>query len=162
MSSIRPFSAVTALTWRRCRSGLAGDERARFVRGEGGEDADRDVEGDGRADRARVEHLGAEVGQLLGLVVADLGDDAGVGDLARVGGEDAGHVGPDLDLVGVERGAEEGGAVVGAAAAERGRRAVRGAADEAGDDDGLAGVEMGADDRPGRVRVRSRSGRALP
>jgi hypothetical protein len=58
--------------------GIAGDERPRFVGKEGGEDAHRDAERDRGADRARVQHFGAEVGQLLRFVVRDAGYDAGI------------------------------------------------------------------------------------
>ena len=49
----------------------------------------------------------------------------------RVGGQHAVHVGPDLDLFGVDARAHDGGGVVAAAAAERGGDAVLGGGDEA-------------------------------
>jgi hypothetical protein len=41
---------------------LTSDEGAGLVRGEGGEDADRDAPSDRRPDGARVEHLRPEMG----------------------------------------------------------------------------------------------------
>ena len=116
--------------------GIAGDDGAGLLRREGRQDADGDILGDGRADGARVEHLRPEVRQLLRLVERDGRHDAGIGDLPRVGREDAGNIGPDLHFVGIDRGAGEGGGVVGAAAPEGGRLTVGGKPDEAGHDDG--------------------------
>ena len=82
---------------------------------------------------ARVQDLGAEVGELGGLVEAQLRDDAGRRHHPRVGGEHAVDVGPDLDLVGGEPGPEERGREVGAAAPEGGGEPGRGGADEAAD-----------------------------
>ena len=79
-----------------------------------------------------MEHLGAEVGELGGLREADLGHGPRAGDGARVHGEHAVHVGPDLDLLRVEQRAEERGGPVGAAAAEGGGDSLLGGADEAG------------------------------
>ena len=62
--------------------------------------------------------------QLLGFVIGDAGYDARVGHLTRVRGEDPGNVRPDLDLIGVEGGAQKGRAVVGAASSQRGRRTI--------------------------------------
>ena len=55
-------------------------------------------------DGARLHDLGALVGQLEHLLVADDGDELGIRDDARVGGEDALHVGVDLAGVGPEAG----------------------------------------------------------
>ena len=76
---------------------------------------------DGRADGPGVEHLRSEMSQLLGLFILMAGTTRASGHLARIGAEHARHIGPDLDFVGIERRAEQGRAVVGAAAAERGR-----------------------------------------
>ena len=50
---------------------------------------------DGRRHGLRVHHLGAEIGQLAGLVVGQRGQRHGVGTRARIGAEHAVHVGPD-------------------------------------------------------------------
>ena len=81
-----------------------------------------------------MEDFGAEVGEFGGFVVGDFGDGLGFRDEARVGGFDAVDVGPDDGFGGIERGAEDCGGVVGAAAAERGLDAFGGGCDEAGDD----------------------------
>src|SRR5215213_4004043 len=122
--------------------GISCDECPWFIGQESGEDAHRNAERDGRTDGARVENLGAEMRQLLRLVIGDTGYDAHVGHLPRVRGKDAGNVRPDLDLPGVEGGAQEGRAVVRTSSPKRGRRAVRGAADEPGEDDSLTSVQM--------------------
>src|SRR2546422_11354927 len=53
-----------------------------------------------------VQHLGAEVRKLRGFGVRQGGDGAGIRDHARVGSHHTRHVGPDLDLLGVERSEE--------------------------------------------------------
>ena len=68
---------------------------------------------DRRADRRRVEDLRAEERELGRLGVADLRDEPGARDDARVGRQDAVHVGPDLDRLDVRaprRGARRRGA----------------------------------------------------
>ncbi len=67
--------------------------------------------------RVWMQDFGAEVGELSGFVVRDFGDGLGFGDEAGVGGFYAVDVGPDDGFGGVEGGAEDGGAVVGATAA---------------------------------------------
>ena len=62
---------------------------------------------DGRQDGGRMQHLGAEVGQLGGLLKADDLDAQSIGADARIGGHDAVHVGPDLDGLGLERAADQ-------------------------------------------------------
>ena len=99
----------------------------------GVEDAHRDAEAHRGQDRGRVQDLGAEVGELGRLVEAELRDDPGRRDHPRVGGEHAVDVGPDLDLVGLEPGAEERGREVGAPAPEGGGEPGRGGAHEAAD-----------------------------
>src|SRR6266496_4033801 len=78
-----------------------------------------------------MQDLGAEAGQLGGLMKADLRDALGLGTEARIGGEDAADVGPDLYALGVERGADDGGGVVRAAASQRGDFAAFAGGDEA-------------------------------
>ena len=62
--------------------------------------------------RRRVQHFGAEVGELGGFVEADDLDAACIGTDSRVGGENAVDVGPDFDAVGTEASAEDGGGEV--------------------------------------------------
>ena len=101
--------------------------------------------GDRREDGARVQHLRAEVRELGRLVEREaLRHDARVRHQARIAGEHAVDVGPDLDLGGAERSAEERGRVVRPAAAERRgdagarwRRRSRRARDMAGGQDRL-------------------------
>ena len=95
------------------------------------EDEDGDVLLDGGQDGGRVQHLGAEVGQLGGFFKADDLDAQGVGADAGIGGHNAVHVGPDLDGVGGERAADQGPGEVGAAAAEGGGDAGLVGSDEA-------------------------------
>jgi hypothetical protein len=71
-------------------------------------DADRDLPRDRGLHRARVEHLGAEVRELAGLVVAHRVEHHGLGHAPRIGREHPVDVGPDDDLGGVEEGAEDG------------------------------------------------------
>jgi hypothetical protein len=99
------------------------------------EHQDGNVLFDGRQDGGRMQHLGAEVGQLGGLFKADDLDAQRVGADAGVGGHDAVHVGPDLDGLGGERAADEGAGEVGAAAAQ------------GGGDAGLVGGDEAAHDR---------------
>ena len=81
------------------------------------EDQHRDVLLDGRQHGGRVQHLGAEVGQLGGFGEGDAFHAVAAGDDARVGGQHAVHVGPDLDLLGADARAHDGRAEVRAAAA---------------------------------------------
>src|SRR5262245_39195212 len=71
---------------------------------------------DRRQQRLGVEHLGAEVRQLARLGEREPGHRPRLGDDPRIGREQAAGVGPDLDLLGAERGADHGCAVVRAAA----------------------------------------------
>ncbi len=121
---------------------LGGDERARRVRPAAVEDADRDVGRDRGKDRARVEHLGAEVGELGRLAERQVRDDARVAHHAGIGGEHAVDVGPDLDLGHAEARADDGRGVVRAAAPERRRHAVARGADVPADDRHEPGREV--------------------
>ena len=103
---------------------------------------DRNIFLDGGQDRGRVQDFRAEVGELGGFVEADDFDAAGVGADAGVGGENAVHVGPDLDAVGVEARAEDGGGEIGAAAADGGGDAGAVGADEAAHDRHFAFVQQ--------------------
>jgi hypothetical protein len=66
----------------------------------------------------------------------------GAGDHPRVGAQHPVHVGPDLDLLGPQPGAEEGGGVIRAPPAERGREPAGGRADETAENGHHALVEQ--------------------
>ena len=83
--------------------GGGADDGAAFGRLVGVEDGHGNVVLDGGQQGCRVQHLGSEAGQLGGLMEADLGDALGLGTDARIGGENAADVGPDLDA-GTRRG----------------------------------------------------------
>ena len=110
------------------------DRRAAIGRPHCVADAHGDARLDQRNHRARVEHLGPEIGELDSLHVAELRHGVRVAHDARIGGHDAAHVGPDVDLGRVQGAREQGRRVVRAVAAQRGRAAVDGAAQEAGVD----------------------------
>ena len=113
------------------------------------QDLDDDVVDPAELDRPDLHDLGALVGELEHLLVADDGELAGVGHEPRVGGVDAADVGEDLAAVGPERGGQRDRGRVAAAAPERRDLAVSMAAGalalEPGDDDDLAALELGAD-----------------
>ena len=90
------------------------------MRAAGAEDADRHMGAAGGAEGAVVRLLGAGAGQLQSLGEREGEDTPGGGDLPRVGGHHAVHVGPDLHLFGAEGGADDGGGEVRALLAERG------------------------------------------
>eukprot|EP00162_Nutomonas_longa_P014203 comp21867_c0_seq1/m.49520 comp21867_c0_seq1/g.49520 ORF comp21867_c0_seq1/g.49520 comp21867_c0_seq1/m.49520 type:complete len:779 (-) comp21867_c0_seq1:129-2465(-) len=85
-------------------------------------------ERDAVLDRGRhclwMQHLGAKVGELHGLVVGNKVEAARTGHDARVGRVDAVNVGPDGDLARMEQGANDRARKVRAVAAERGWGAV--------------------------------------
>ena len=81
-----------------------------------------------RDQRARVQHLRAVIRQLRRLAQVQLRDDAGVGDDARVGGEQARDVLPQRHLARRQRAPEQRRRQVGAAAAQRRHRALLAAA----------------------------------
>ena len=93
------------------------DERAGRVL-ERAEDLDDDVVDPAELDGAGLHHLGALVGELEHLLVADDVELARVGHEARVGRVDAVDVGEDLAAVGAEPRGEGDGRGVGAAAAQ--------------------------------------------
>ena len=84
----------------------------------------------GRFDGGGIEHLGAVRCHVEGGFIADFRDGAGSRDDLGVGGHDAGHVRPYLQVHGLHRRCEKGRAVVGAAAAEGDDLAVGVAGDE--------------------------------
>ena len=111
---------------------LGRDFRAGSLRREAIADPDGDAGGHNGAERFRVQDFRAEIGELGGFAIGNLWDSARVGNKTRVGGEHAIHIRPDNDFVRVESGAENGGGIIGAAAAERGEHAFAGCADESG------------------------------
>ena len=132
---------ASAATARLPDGGLGGDARALAGRPAAVQDSDGDVRRDRREDRARVQHLGAEVGQLRRLRERQPLDHRRMVHDARIRGQHAVDVGPDLDLAAGDRGsgrrgqAVQGGThqrarIVRAAATERRGRAGGGAADE--------------------------------
>ena len=99
----------------------------------------------GEFDGAQVEDLGAVRGHFQGFFLGERAQAVGLGDDARVGGEEAVDVGVDFAHVGVEGCGEGDGGRVGAAAAERGHVIVLGDALEAGDDGDLAILDGAGD-----------------
>ncbi|SBV36226.1 hypothetical protein STPYR_11156 [uncultured Stenotrophomonas sp.] len=131
-----------------------GDARARVLRLESVADDDRQAALDRRRHGLRVHHLGAEIGQFAGFVVAQGFQLHRLGHHPRVGRQHAVHVGPDVQLVGGEQRGKDGAGKVAAVAAQRGDVALAVAGDEAGDHQ-----------PPRRVRLppqRQRGGAGLP
>ena len=124
------------------------DDGARSVL-EGAQDLDDDAVHPAELDGTGLHDLGALVGELEHLLVADQGQLPGGGLETGIGGEDAAHVREDLAAVGMQPRRERDGRRVRASAPERGRLALvacRLAQPlEAGDDDDLARVELGPD-----------------
>ncbi len=67
---------------------------------------------DGRKQGCRVQHLRTEAGQFGGLVEADLLDALRLGADARIGGQNAADVRPDLNAIRRERRADDGSRIV--------------------------------------------------
>ena len=114
-----------------------GDQRASNFGIARIENADRDVRRHRGQDRGGMQHLGAEEREFRRLIKRKLRNDLGAGHQARVRGQHAVNVGPDLNLRCAEARANDGRGVVGAAPAQRGGDAVGGCADKAakhGDD----------------------------
>ena len=89
--------------------------------------------------------------------MGELGQVAGVGHGARIGGVDAVDVAVDLAAIGLERGGERDRRGVRAAAAERGDLALVAHALKAGDDHHLAALELVLDaNRPHLDDARAR------
>ena len=116
-------------------TGLAQISVPRFSRREGVADPDRNVARDRRLHGLRMDDLGAEVGELHGLVVGELVDHLGVRHQARIGRQHAVDVGPDDDLGSLQQRAEDGSGKIAAVASERGLHAARRGRDEAGHDE---------------------------
>ena len=106
-----------------------------------------------------MDDLRSEVRELAGLGVGHARKEDRVRHVARIGGEDAVHVGPDVDLRGLEQRAEDRARVVAAVAAERGASPLPIAGDEArhdeprGDRAGQLRLERGAGLHPVDVRA---------
>src|ERR1035437_3803225 len=86
-----------------------------------------------------VQHLGAEVGQFGGFGKGNGFDAMAAGQDGGVGGEHAVHVGPDLDLFGIDARAHDCGGVIAATAAQRGGDAILRGGDEAAHHDHALG-----------------------
>ena len=121
------------------RAGVVAERRA---------DTDRDAVDPAQLDGARLHDLGALVGQLQHLLVADDGDEAGLRDDARVRRVDALHVGVDLAGVGPQARGQGHGRGVRAAATE-GRDLAGGVRRVGG------ALEAGHDDDPGAIQLRA-------
>ncbi|MCW0465391.1 hypothetical protein NB705_002464 [Xanthomonas sacchari] len=120
----------------RAAGGAAGgDAGARVLGLEGVADDDRQAALDRRRHGLRMHHLGAEIGQFAGFVVAERFQLHRFGHDPRVRREHAVDVGPDVQLGGVEQRGEDRAGVVAAVAAEGGDAAGAVAGDEAGDHD---------------------------
>ena len=110
----------------------------------------RDAVAAGVFDATQHQYLGAASGQLEHLLEGDRVQLLRVGHDARVGGEDAVHVGVDLADIGVQRRGQRDGGGVRAAAAQRGDvAAVLADALEAGDQHDHPLVQRAARTRPG-------------
>ena len=107
------------------------------------------MEGDpvaaGEFDGPQVEDLGTVSGHFQGFFLGEGAQAVGLGDDARVGGEEAVDVRVDFAHVGVEGCGEGDGGCVGAAAAERCHVVVLGDALESGDDGDLAVLDGAGD-----------------
>ncbi len=121
---------------------------------EGVSDDERNRVGARRVEGGRVDHLGAEVGELHEFVVAQRRQREGARHQARIGAHDAVHIGPDLNAVRTEGGAEDRRRVVGPPAAQGRGLALGVGGDKTGDD--LRRVARGkvlADPLPGGVEI---------
>ena len=135
--------------------GGRGNEGPRLVDLPGVAHMHGDVPVDGRRQRAGMEHLGPEVGQLGcfregdGANLVDVRNDPGVR------GENTRNIGPDLDVLGIQRGSDQGGRVIGPSPPDGGRDPVDRGADEARRDDHFSrpqpGQELFPDAIPGEL-----------
>ena len=108
------------------------DEGSGVLGIKGAADQQRNAVAPRRRHGRRIDHLGAEVREFEHLLVAQSRDRQGILHAPGVGRHDARNVGPDLDPLGVERGADERGGEVGAAASQGRRLTVRTASQETG------------------------------
>ena len=123
---------------RRAGLGVPDDFGTGQVRPVGVLDADRHATLADRMDAARMQDLGAGGRDFLRLGIVEPGQQARIGHLARVGTEHAGHVGPDLDHLGLEQGPEIGGRSIRPTTTENGGGALAAARDEALGDEHIA------------------------
>ena len=82
----------------------------------------------------RVDDLGAEIGELHGLVIGQRVDDLGVRHQPRIGRQHAVDVGPNDDFRSLEQGAENGAGEIAAVAAQGGLNPLDGGRHETGHD----------------------------
>ena len=119
---------------------LIDDERARLVL-EARQYLNANPLRHGERHRARLQHLGAERGQLEHLLVGDAVELVRLGHDPGIAGVDAVDIGEDVAALGRERRRHGDGRGVRATAAERGDAACRRQALKAGDHGHLAGIE---------------------
>ena len=84
-------------------------------------DDDRQATLDGRGHGLRMHDLGTEVCQFAGFVIAQFAELHGFGHHARIGGQHAIHVGPDMQFGGIEQRGEDRPGVVAAVASQGGQ-----------------------------------------
>ncbi len=131
-----------------------GDAGTGMLGVEGIADDDRQAALDRRGHGLRVHHLGPEIGQFAGFVVAQGFQLHGLGHHPRIGREHPVHIGPDVQFVGGEQRGEDRAGEIAAVAAKRGDVALA-----------VAGDEAGHHQPPRRVRVapqRQLGGAGLP
>ena len=87
-----------------------------------------------------MDDLRAEIGELEGLAIGQRRQRYRFGHQPRIGGQDAVHVGPYLQLAGIEQVGENRAGKIAAVAPQRGRAPVAIAGDETGDDDSRLGM----------------------
>src|SRR3984893_17480224 len=83
-----------------------------------------------KGQQLRVEHFSTTGRQCVRFVVAEVGEEPGMGELARVFRVDAVYVGPDDEFIGIDDLGDEGAGKIGTVAPERGDAAVRCGSDE--------------------------------
>src|ERR1035438_4370856 len=99
---------------------LGHDARTRNVRAPRIQNQYRNALFDGRQNGGRMQHLGAEIGELGGFGEGDGFDAMAARQDGGIGGEHAVDIGPDLDLLGADAGSYNRGREIGTAAAKRG------------------------------------------
>ena len=114
------------------RIALGGDAGTRMFRMEGVADDDGQSAFHGRRHGLRMHDLGAEVRQFAGLVVAQRAQLYRLWDHARVGGQHAIDVGPDVQFGRVVQRCEDRAGIIAAVAAQGGEAPLAVARDEAG------------------------------
>ena len=112
------------------------------------------------AQRLRMKHLRAEIGQLGRFEIGNFGNGARLGNQARIGGQHAIHVGPDNYLVSAERCAQNRGGIIRSAAARAWSERRYRRADKACHDRNNSAIEQRPQPRfRPRVRVDPSAGR---